>query len=69
MTERLGKHLAHDHALLDQQNPIGQTANEIEALFDHHNRQALMAMQSDQNFQNLFHDRRLNSLGRLIQQQ
>src|ERR1700761_1630320 len=54
--ERIRRHLAHDHSLLDQQDPVRQTANEIETLFDHHDREPLMPVQPDQNLKNLFDD-------------
>src|SRR5579863_1515924 len=69
MAQSLGQNFSGDRASFDQENPLREAPDEIETLLDDDDREAVIAVQPDQDFENFFHDRRLNSLGRLVEQQ
>ncbi len=67
--ECLRRHLVGDRAFLHEQDPLRKSADEIEALLDHDDRETLVPMQADQDVEDLLHDGRLDPLGRLVEEE
>src|SRR5579863_4644473 len=69
MTQRFGQDFSRDCASFDQKHALRETTDEIETLFNDDNREPVIAVKSDQDFEDFFDNRRLNSLGRFVEQQ
>src|SRR5580704_423933 len=63
------RNLAGDQPLLHQQYPLRQGTDEFETLLHHDDGEALVAVESYQDVEDLLDDRGLNSLRRLVEQQ
>src|SRR6266850_3563308 len=63
-----GRKLAQDGALLDEQDPLRQGGDELEILLDEEDREPLRLVKVLQDHHQLLDDRRLDSLGRLVEE-
>lgn len=60
--------MAYDAALFHHDGPLGQVENSVEVLFHEKNGHAKIAAYGTQDIADELHDRRLNPLGRFVQE-
>ena len=61
-------HFAGNPSAFKDKDPVGQISDEVEVLFNKENGQSAIFAQRQKRFPNFLNDRRLNSLGRFIEE-